>query len=86
MAKEEMCEFQARLAESESPVKSCKRRRAVTIYTLAMDAKKRFVQTRRVKREFHVRFFEGFWVKIPLATRRNHKHNDSFTIFKIGMT
>ena len=70
MAKEEICEFEARLAESESLFKSRKKKATGTICILAMDAEKRFEQTSRMKREFHARFCEGFWVKIPLTTRR----------------
>ena len=71
MAKEEICEFEARLAASDSLVKSRKKKATGTICTLAMDVEKRFEQTSRLKREFHERFCEGFWVKIPLTTRRN---------------
>lgn len=37
-----------------------------------MDAATRLERTSRMKREFHVRFREGFRVKAPLATRLFH--------------
>jgi hypothetical protein len=58
------------MAEDGKLVVRDKEKITKSFQTLAMDAKKRFGQTSRMKREFHVRFCEGFRVKLPLTTRR----------------
>jgi len=64
-----------RVEERDKMAERDKGSSASTLQTRPVDAQKRFGQTSRMKREFHIRFCEGLRAKSPWATRQSANAN-----------